>query len=214
MRISKTSPRFFLIFIFSFFSFSLFSERYQISDVSYTLDKTREQDLRRVVSVNTEKIFESKEELDSYLADLRQRLMNTRAFDDVQLEAEYEQPESEDINNVLLNINAKDSKHLLILPYPKYDSNNGLIFKIKAKDVNFLGTLNTMNAGIFAGLKEDLQTGKQNLTFGAEFNYSYPFQAGPFSGSWNNLFDFEYTKGVNELEFQTGTGFTFELPFQ
>ena len=198
----------------------LFSERYQISEVSYTLDGTRERDLRRVVPVNTDRIFESKEELDSYLEDLQQRLINTRAFQDVQIES-FELGNSSDTDftenrskPVSLQITAHDSKHLLILPYPKYDSNDGLIFKIKAKDVNFFGTMNTMNAGIFAGIKEDTATGNQNLTMGAEFNYSYPFYFRDFLCSWNNNFELKYTRGVEELEFWSGTGLTFELPFQ
>ena len=203
----------FFIFHFSFFIFHFsFSERYQISDVTYTLEKTREQDLRRVVPINTDKIFESKEDLDSYLADLQQRLMNTRAFDTVEIETSDDTDENE-ITQISLHISAQDTKSLLILPYPKYDSNSGLIFKIKLKDVNFLGTMNTLNFGVFAGLKEDIETGDQNLTFGAEFDYRYPFQAGPFICSWNNSFEFEYTRGLDVLEFWTGTGFTFELPF-
>ena len=210
-----------------------FSERYQIADVFYTLDNTRERDLRRVVPVNTERIFESKEELDSYLADLKQRLMNTRAFQDVDLKGEVSPsaptapqfpttpsagepatPQTAEIIPVSLKITAHDTKHLLILPYPKYDSNDGLIFKIKVKDVNFFGTMNTMDAGVFAGLKEDVKTGDQNLTFGAEFKYSYPFYVSSFICSWNNTFELEYTRGVDELEFWSGTGLTFELPFQ
>ena len=210
-------------------------------------------DLRRVVPVNTEKIFESKEELDSYLSDLKQRLMNTRAFQNVEIvkgevspsaamaspfpptpSADYGSgtaftethskpvsqvlplsgrslpatPQEDEIIPISLQIRAQDTKHLLILPYPKYDSNDGLIFKIKVKDVNFLGTMNTMDIGAFAGIKEDIKSGKQNPTFGAEFKYSYPFYVANFFASWNNNFDLQYTHGVNELEFYSGTGFS------
>mgnify|MGYP002625682952 FL=1 len=204
------------IFCFLFPVFSAYSERYQISDVTYTLEKTREQDVRRTVPVDTEKIFESKEDLNSYLADLEQRLMNTRAFDSVEIETtdDTDYTDETKITQISLHISAQDTKSLLILPYPKYDSNDGLIFKVKVKDVNYLGTLNTLDAGVFAGLKEDVKTGEQNLTFGGEFKYSYPFLAGPFWGSWNNTFDLQYTRGVDELEFWSGTGFTFELPFK
>ena len=193
-------------------------------------------DLRRVVPVNTEKIFESKEELDSYLSDLKQRLMNTRAFQNVEIvkgkvfpsaamaspfpptpsagSSLPATPQEDEIIPVSLQIRAQDTKHLLILPYPKYDSNDGLIFKIKVKDVNFLGTMNTMDIGAFAGIKEDIKSGKQNPTFGAEFKYSYPFYVANFFASWNNNFDLQYTHGVNELEFYSGTGFTFERPYK
>lgn len=266
----------FLFFILIFVCLLAFPQKYRIGKISYSLEKTREQDLRRVVPVNTDRIFASKEELDSYLLDLKQRLMNTRAFDNVELAISNDQlevtggevsPGKSKTNNkfqndahkdvgksrenpqefclqnscldrmsvptpsagappatppsttdtiipISLHISAQDTKHLLILPYPKYDSNDGLIFKIKVKDVNFLGTMNTMDAGVFTGLKEDVTTGEQNLTFGGEFKYKYPFCAGPFVCSWNNNFDLTYTRGVNELEFWTGTGLTFELPFK
>lgn len=210
-----------VIQVFCFVNFQTYSERYKISDVTYALEKTRERDLRRTVSIDTERIFEDRDELDEYLSDLNQRLLNTRAFQSVEIKDSSlseskadSESDSTEITQLSIHIDAKDTRHLLILPYPKYDSNDGLIFKIKVKDVNFLGTMNTLDAGVFAGLKEDTSTGNQNLTFGAEFKYSYPFQVGPFICSWNNSLDAVYTHGVNELEFWTGTGFTFELPFQ
>lgn len=265
MHINSRSAIFFiLIFVCSL----VFPQKYRIEKITYSLEKTREVDLRRVVPVDTDRIFENREELDSYLLDLKQRLMNTRAFEKVEIRsnepgiskddgtqgtafteassipvsqglpatqsltfpgspqastfptsasAEEFPASSEAADTIVpisLNISAIDTNSLLILPYPKYDSNDGLIFKVKVKDVNFLGTMNTMDIGVFAGIKEDVTTGNQNPTFGGEFKYKYPFYAGPFIGSWNNNFDLTYTRGVEELEFWTGTGLTFELPFK
>lgn len=215
----------FLFFLF-FLTIPAFSECYRIKEVAYLLEKTRENDLRRVVPIDGDKIFESEEELNEYLEDLRQRLLNTRSFDEVKiLRQKLENTDStedtdstdyESLNPTLLSLSIEcyDTKSFLILPYPKYDSNSGLIFKVKVKDVNFLGTMNTLNAGAFVGLKEDPENGGQNLTLGAEFSYSYPFYIGSLYGSWNNNFELEYTRGVNELEFWSGTGLTFEKPFK
>lgn len=222
-----------VLFLLFFFSLPAFSELYQITDISYSLEKTREKDLERLVPVNTERIFESEKELESYLSDLKQRLLNTRAFDEVELKVESGKWKDENgklkdetfdsqlstLNSgelipVSLQITARDTKSLLILPYPKYDSNDGLIFKVKVKDVNFFGTMNTLNAGLFAGLKEDTESGKQNPTFGAEFNYSYPFYLKDLPAFWNNDFEIKYTAGVEELEFWNSTGFTFEKEFK
>ncbi len=191
-----------------------FSEKYKISEVTYELEGTREKDLERTVPLDSDKIFESKEEFEEYLSDFRQRLVNTRCFQEVKLESTEEKDEDDETIRITLSVKATDSKHLLVLPYPKYDSNDGLVLKIKVKDVNFFGTMNTMDAGIYAGLKEDELTGDQNPTFGAEFNYRLPFYMGPFFCSWNNDFEVKYTKGVDELEFWSGTGFTFELPLK
>ena len=226
--------------LFLFLNADLFSEQIRIGEVTYTLEKTRENDLKRTVPVDTERIFESEEEFNQYSADLKQRLLNTRAFDSVEIiiqdntfskgeslppglspETVFDtppSPEGEAPSNsprvCAVKIICHDTKSLLILPYPKYDSNNGLIFKVKVKDVNFLGTMNPLDIGAFAGLKEDVESGDQNLTLGAEFKYRYPFYTGNILGSWNNNFEIEYTRGVNELEFWSGTGFTFERPFK
>ena len=113
----------FFIFHFSFFIFHFsFSERYQISDVTYTLEKTREQDLRRVVPINTDKIFESKEDLDSYLADLQQRLMNTRAFQNIQIENGKLKTENESSLNKEESAESRN--------YPRFASHHRTGYKI------------------------------------------------------------------------------------
>lgn len=203
-------------FICALFSLPVSARRYHISEVTYALERTREDALARNVEVDTDRIFESREELDSYLADLNQRILNTRVFQDALCDVRpVPDGDGEDgITELSLRIEATDSRHLLILPYPKYDSNDGLILKIKIKDVNFLGTMSVLDAGIFAGIKEDAESGDQNPTFGAEFSYRHPFTLGPFLGSWNNNLDFQYTCGARELEFWSGTGLTFELPFK
>ncbi|MCR4821266.1 MAG: hypothetical protein K5873_00145 [Treponema sp.] len=235
MRINFRSLLFsFSTLVFLSIPLNLNSEKYQISEINYSLEKTRERDLRRTVPVDTEKIFQSKEELDSFLKDLKQRLINTRAFQTIEIsefnDSQPQESTSAEIHEtsalqnpsvsddktikISLTIDAKDSKHLMIMPYPKYDSNDGLIFKIKLKDVNFIGSMNTLNAGLYAGIKEDTSSGDQNFTCGLEFDYSYPFQAGPFNSSWNNNFILNYTSGVRELEFWSGSGLTFELPYR
>ena len=159
MKVYFFLRRHFLKVFFIFLIFPSFSERYQISDVTYSLEKTRENDLKRVVPIDTERIFESEEEFDEYLSDLKQRLLNTRAFDEVEVISNKEQEtrdreqetgekakgisdrgqvlkENSEGENLFpitysLLLNCHDTKSLLILPYPKYDSNDGLIFKVK-----------------------------------------------------------------------------------
>lgn len=84
----RINPRAAIFLVLIFVCFQAFPQKYRIEKVNYSLEKTRELDLKRVVPVNTDKIFESKEELDSYLLDLKQRLMNTRAFDNVEVRSE------------------------------------------------------------------------------------------------------------------------------
>ena len=215
----RINPRAAIFLVLIFVCFQAFPQKYRIEKVNYSLEKTRELDLRRVVPVNTDKIFESKDELDSYLLDLKQRLMNTRAFDNVEVRSEDSVVAAgDDSGTVFAETHASEPKKPFSQVLPDSPSLTTPATppssKVKVKDVNFLGTMNTMDIGAFAGIKEDIKTGDQNLTLGGEFKYSYPFYIANFLASWNNNFDLQYTRGVNELEFYSGTGFTFERPFK
>ncbi len=70
----------------------------------------------------------------------KQQLVNSRIFKSV--DVEYKET-SQDNWDVFIRM--KTSATFIILPYPKYDSNEGLSLKLKAKDTNFLGTLGEMD---------------------------------------------------------------------
>ena len=186
-----------------FFELFCYANKYQITDVDYTitpsaikaLGVTKTYCLEQKVSVDKNRVFESEDELNEYLEDYRQRLNNTRVFEDLSVDFEILNiEETETILQVKLLVLLKDSFHIFILPGPKYDSNKGLRLKFKIKDFNFLGTLNTLNSDIYF-LIPTFESDNQNTEFGLNFSFDYPFKAGIFDSAWVNDLGISYTIG-------------------
>lgn len=224
--------RFFIFFLVLSFTVFTFAEEktnkhpasgYQITNVDYSitgcgpkfLGTTKPYVIENNVSINKNKIFKSVSELENYIKDYELRLNNTRAFEKIIVKYKYEISEtkaSTEIIPVTLSVLVTDSLHLLGLPYPKYNSNDGLSLKIKIKDTNFLGSMNEMNAAVDFSLKQKTETEAPKAYFGFEFGYDYPFKAGIFNGTWINDHSFSYTVGNDSPEWNVKTGAEFALP--
>lgn len=194
----------------------LFAKEYKITKVEYNLNPsswsflptTKEFALENNVEVNKNKRFETKEALEAYIEDYKQRLSNTRAFDSYTVE--YKVNETESLNEVTLFVTTTDTVHLLAVPYPKYDSNSGAVLKLKAKDSNFLGTMNTMSTDL--NLSLDTTGDNTEFSLGFNFDYDYPFKAGIFNATWVNSYSLNYTFGNDIPDWSGKTGLKFELP--
>lgn len=200
------------------------SPKFQITNVEYDITglkskmfgKTSEYALENNVSLDKKKVFETEEELLAYLDDYQVRLQNLRAFETIVVNSSYavsEDASSEEIIPVTVNVKLQDSFHFLALPYPKYSSNDGFTLKLKMKDTNFLGTLNTLNADINLELKND-DDGDFTPSFGFNFDYDYPFKAGIFDATWVNDYGLSYTVGNDTPEWNAKTGLEFALPYE
>ncbi len=188
------------------------AEQFQIADVFYDIQgMTKQYAIELNVEIATNRIFHTKEEFDVYIADLSQRFTNERVFESSSIDVE-QAGEENGITRMNLIVHTKDSKHLLAVPYPKYDSNDGINFKLKMKDVNFLGTMETLNFDV--NYKHELQDDDTyDNIFGLNFDYDYPFKLWKLDASWNNDLSLDFTLGSTKPEFSIGTGFTFTLPF-
>ncbi len=206
--------------VFFFSLFSAFSESYKIKNAEYDitgagfklLGKTREYPLKTKYPLDTKKIFEDREALELYLQDYKSKLESTRLFDEIELDYEayplYDDENAE--NEVILKIRLQDSHHFLVMPYPKYSSNSGLSLKLKAKDTNFLGSLNTMNTDL------NINWDKDEFETSLSFSFDFPFKAGPFDAVFVN--DYEVSYFIDEddhgFEWDTKTGLDLSLPFK
>ncbi len=185
----------------------------QISKVNYNIQGcgakifgvTQDYVLAREVPVDTKTDFPDEAALQLYLEDYKKKLNNLRAFETI--EVTYEIAD----NDITLNVNVKDSFHLFAIPGPKYDSNTGLIFKLKIKDSNFLGSLNTLNSGIYFMIPT-IESDGTKAEFGFDINFDYPFKLGIFDATWLNALDFSYTMGDKMPEWGLSTGLRMELP--
>ncbi len=221
------------VFVLTLFLFSLkmlFSQQnellsdnqfYKISDVIFISEgKTNITVLKQNIEIDTDKVFSSEQELFDYIKIINQQLINLRLLDDIEIKTEKTEPnesfpvENKNITFYTITISFSDSKHLLILPKPGYDSNSGFELKVKMKDTNFLGLMNTFNLDFNTVYFNDYITDKTEFSLGLNFDYSLPFQIKKFQNTWDNEFSFKWTLGHSKPEYSYNTGLTFIYPFK
>jgi hypothetical protein len=148
--------------------------------------------------------------LEKYIRDKTQLLLNQRVLEEVRIEYTLGEPEAEGKIPVNLLITVKDTWNIIAVPYPKYDSNTGFELIIKARDYNFLGTMNPLRLDIGYTHNENKQN---SILF--ELDSDTPFTAWGYN--WNLNFDhfFSYRPDVDEpFYYKNATGLEMELPFR
>ena len=198
---------------------SLAAEKYRIYQVNYDITGiTKPYALERNIEIDKKRIFENYDDLHSYIENIKQLFANERNIESTVIYAKYDSvPDEDEVVNVALNIATQDSKHFLMVPYPKYNSNDGLVLKLKAKDTNFLGTLEPLDLDFnfsYEPKDSDTDTSDYNTIFGINLKYDYPFKMWVLDSKWKNSFSLDYTLGKSKSEFSYNTGFVFELPFE
>ncbi len=217
---------FILILAAFVFSSALFSEpseqnpedmtgnRYRVGEVTYiTNGKTKPHAIDRTVEINRELTFKTHEEIDTYTDSIVQQLNNTRLFDDIQKNSSDRTPDENGTIYVDYEITLSDSKNLLVFPKPSYSSNDGFELKVKLKDSNFLGFMNTLNLDANFNLGTSSNPDDfSKVTLGTNFDYTFPFSLGITQDSWSNEFEFNWLIG-DTPEFSFNTGVTVGIPF-
>jgi hypothetical protein len=119
--------------------------------------------------------FDSIEALESYIAEKKQLLDNTRLFNEVSINYVL-LDQSDGIIPVLITVNIKETWNLIVLPYGKYDNNTGLTLSLRLRDYNFLGTMETLSLNINYILYDN---NEDKSEYSAELSYKYNFRIGP-----------------------------------
>lgn len=200
-----------------------FADKYIIRDVEYDVKGiTRPYAIETKVLVDKKLVFKNEDELMDYINDYSQKLENTRVFEKISVDfslKEHSQEETESSENtetlydVYLKVSTKDSKHLLAVPYPKYDSNNGFSLRLKAKDTNFLGSMEEMAGDFNFAIEQDNENDDPEYKFGFNMEFATPFRLWKFNASWVNDIEVSYTLGESTPEWNLQTGLDLELPF-
>ncbi|MBR5934397.1 MAG: hypothetical protein IK002_10460 [Treponema sp.] len=205
---------------------SVFAQNFKIKDVKYSITGiSKEQFVDQKVHISRKTVFKSKEELEKYIAELRQRYVNLRLFDEINVEYETESEDlssansdaddnSEDVTPVVLKVSLQDSNNFVAFPYYKYSSDDGNVFKTKMQNSNFAGTLSPLEGEIYFSFKQNDDTDKFDFKFGGIASYSLPFKIGPIDASWDNEIDLSYTIGKDVPEWDGSTGLSLSLPFE
>jgi len=149
--------------------------------------------------------------LEEYIRDRTQVLTNMRILrDTVEISYSIGERREDGAYPVTLTIRVEDSWNIIVLPIPEYDSNTGFQLDIRARDYNFLGTMNPLRIDI--GYQRDTDG---RSSFEIMLDSSIPFMA--LGYHWNFVFEnvFQYRPGSYEpFFFRNTTGFSVELPFR
>ena len=180
--------------------------------------RTREDALIRTIELKKGEKINGRANLEEYVRDKKQMLTNQRVLKD-NAEISYTIGEQEEDGSypVILTINVEDTWNIIALPRPKYKSDTGLDLTIKARDYNFLGTMNPLRVDLGYIYQNEKQSydGTQQHTFKLEVYSDTPFNA--FGYTWNFRFDnlFWYRSEAEQPFFYRNvTGLSMELPFR
>jgi len=149
--------------------------------------------------------------LDKYIRDKTQILTNQRVLkDNAVITCSVGEQAEDGSYPVTLTISVEDSWNIIALPKPEYTTNTGFELTIKARDYNFLGTMNPLRVDL--GYRHD-ENGHNSFQF--EVYSVTPIRAAGLT--WNLRFDnlFWYRPDVEQPFFyQNITGLSIELPFR
>ena len=152
-----------------------------------------------------------KANLDEYIRDKTQLLINQRVLKENAVITYSTGEQAEDGSYpVILFIHVEDSWNIIALPRPQYSTNTGFDLTIKARDYNFLGTMNPLRVDLGYRYDENYHS-----SFQFEVYSDTPFTI--FGYTWNFKFDnlFWYRPQVEEPFFyRNNTGISMELPFR
>lgn len=203
----KNKKIIFILFLSFLFSF-IFSEQYKINQIMYEITGTSKQKyLENKLEIDNQLIFQDEQTFNSYIQDLKIKLNDLRQIDSYELITDFKKELNSDLILVNLIIKTTDTKNFIALPYPKYDSNEGLVLKLKLRDSNFFGTLTEFNSELVYAYTE-----KFDHKFGLQFDFDVPLYLN-YLGT--NIFsNFETGYFINEKKFtlDSNTGFEFFYP--
>lgn len=204
--------KYFVIALLLFIFADLFSQSYKINQIEFIIDgKTKQHNILRNVPIKTNTIYNSEEDFLKFIADYKIELSNLRVFEDIKITQNIITQNEEQVLVDLL-IELKESFSFLAIPYFKYDSNTGTVLKIKAKDTNFLGTLNPMNFDINFQIQKEDDLLPNKYLLGSNFTFDFPFSLGIIESTLINDYTVSYTFGDELPEWNGILGLKFVLP--
>ena len=181
---------------------------FQITEVRYHVEGiTREWALQQVVEdLHEGAMFNSREELAAFMADQQQLLVNQRTLQTVRVEYEVV-PHSGTPDGVVVDVFTKDTWNIIVLPYVKYDSNNGLLLSLRGRDYNFFGTMQEFRIN----LDYEYDDTENNSTWAVDYRFNLPFNWGAHRWNWGLDHDYSYNPDYG-WETTVGTSLGITLP--
>jgi hypothetical protein len=207
---------------------------YVIADVQYAVEgRTRVWALQDRLDLERGMGFTSRQQLEQFLDDQAQTLINQRVLQRARIEytdiepANGDRSPSEDAEaagepaereqalepgtrtdaptRISVTVYVEDTWNLIVLPYFKYDSNTGLLVSLRGRDYNFLGTMEELAVNLDYEFTEE-----QENRWGVETDLALPFRLWAHDWTWTFSQSLQVEQN-NEVEFDLDTGFAYEF---
>ncbi len=180
---------------------------YRVEQVEFDVrGRTQEGVIKRLVQVYPGLEFTSQLELDLYIADREQELLNQRPLAEASIEYVMGAPENGVVPLSVL-VQTQDSWNILVLPYFRYDSNDGLLLSLRARDYNFFGTLERLAVTLdwenrdLGEAPEDEDAKDNEITIELEFLLPFTWQG--YDWSWKLKSSMAFTGSYEEYGAET-----------
>ncbi|MDR2489820.1 MAG: hypothetical protein LBD20_00280 [Spirochaetaceae bacterium] len=159
--------------------------RLRVENIEYHITgRTQEFALAAYAGVLAGTEFADTAALEKYIHEKTQTLLNNRVFSDARIEYTLAE-ETEGIIPVHLDIFTVDTFNFIILPYPKYDSNTGFLFRLRIFDNNTLGTMSLLKGDIGYTYTRDSPVDEYRHSMLLALDTNLPFIA--LGHTWNAL---------------------------
>jgi len=172
---------------------------------------THENLLENYMEIKIGETFFTFEQLEAYLMDKQVSLNHKRIFAEGTVSICSIRKQTNSPDQVYVEIWAKDTWNIIVLPYFKYDSNSGLLLSLRGRHYNFLGSMEKLSFNLDYSYTED----KNNL-FSFNGDFSLPFSKWDRNWIFDVGYNIEYEEATSEtypvyLNLDTGLGYYFTL---
>ncbi len=186
-------------------------DEYRIASIEYDITGlSRQFAIEGIVEDLREgRVFATEAELASFLADQEQILLNERTL--AAAEVTYTLTEVDDtLYDAAVTVRTRDSWNIILLPYFRYSTDDGLLLSLRLRDYNFLGTQERL-AVDFDRKSEDGITDFSTGEVGVSAEIAWPFQRWGYDWRWSFGVDFELDleDDESELELEGGLDWTY-----
>ena len=205
---------------------------YQIAKIAYDIDgRTRVWVLADVLELEPGQTFATLEELEEFLAQQEQLLVNQRILQEVSVHytitSVASQPDSSTekdagvtatpstgttapnsalVNDITVLVTIRDTWNFFVLPYFKYDSNTGLLLSLRTRDYNFFGTNQTLSIDF-----DYERTDEEEDLFTIAADFRLPFNL--FDRRWEAIVEQNLEIEDSDLDFELSTGLAYYFDF-
>ncbi len=146
-------------------------KKFVIQDITFQITgRTWERALEKKIEIEEGRTFVTIGEVEAYLKDREQVVMNQRVLSEGKV-SYTTSARPDGMTAVHVVVTTVDTWNVIVLPYFKYDSNSGLLLSIRARDFNFLGSMETLKLNL-----DYTFTDTGDNEFGNELSFIVPFR--------------------------------------